>query len=459
MLGWTTSQALPFVTTPDPSTYPIHWYKLKIAGYYLYANYTELDATESSSSSDEYLWCFLQSNTGRIVIYNKAIGKCMSNGWEFTPYLFSQSTNYVEVGSGNNFYICSNAYGSKSYMQCDYGQISFSPSSGDPITAIQALVEDYIEPTGTLVFPDPTVYDDHCTIEFDYHPGEADSGCELRLYVNGTWVSMPYWIQRTNEVQTVEATAKVIFSNPRIRTIEVTKTFEIPALDDAPQPVDELTFTPYAFNIPHNELSNSGDEGYAKLFDKNRNTKWCVVNSTGAWETISVDFKSNVPFTPSAYTMTTGNDTHSYTGRNPKKWKIYAKAKESDSWVTIVNITDGTAAGLGTNNTTDYDFTINGLSAKYQFFRFEVSEICGSDGWNSNNYVFQLAELALSGNIPDVVPGDVNGDGIVTAADVTALYDYLLNNDTTHVVNGDQSGDGVITAADVTAVYDILLGN
>ena len=53
--------------------------------------------------------------------------------------------------------------------------------------------------------------------------------------------------------------------------------------------------------------------------------------------------------------------------------------------------------------------------------------------------------------------GDVNGDGSITAADVTALYDYLLNNDTTNVVNGDQTGDGIITAADVTAVYTILL--
>ncbi|MBO4722645.1 MAG: leucine-rich repeat domain-containing protein, partial [Muribaculaceae bacterium] len=55
------------------------------------------------------------------------------------------------------------------------------------------------------------------------------------------------------------------------------------------------------------------------------------------------------------------------------------------------------------------------------------------------------------------VPGDVNGDGVVTAADVTALYDFMLNNDTTHLVNGDQTGDGEITAADVTAVYTIML--
>ena len=59
---------------------------------------------------------------------------------------------------------------------------------------------------------------------------------------------------------------------------------------------------------------------------------------------------------------------------------------------------------------------------------------------------------------PAAVPGDVNGDGNVTAADVTALYDVLLNNDYTNVVNGDQTGDGIITAADITAVYSVLLG-
>lgn len=57
------------------------------------------------------------------------------------------------------------------------------------------------------------------------------------------------------------------------------------------------------------------------------------------------------------------------------------------------------------------------------------------------------------------VPGDVDGDGTVTAGDITALYNYLLNNNSSSIVNGDQDGDGNITAGDVTAVYNILLGN
>ena len=55
--------------------------------------------------------------------------------------------------------------------------------------------------------------------------------------------------------------------------------------------------------------------------------------------------------------------------------------------------------------------------------------------------------------------GDVNGDGHVNSADVTALYDYMLNNETSNLKYGDVDGDGHINSADITGVYDVLLGN
>ncbi|MBR5118647.1 MAG: dockerin type I repeat-containing protein [Muribaculaceae bacterium] len=66
-------------------------------------------------------------------------------------------------------------------------------------------------------------------------------------------------------------------------------------------------------------------------------------------------------------------------------------------------------------------------------------------------------EIAASGDTPMV--GDVDGDGTVTAADVTALYNWLLNSDASSLVNGDQDCDGVITSSDVTVVYNVLLGS
>ena len=57
------------------------------------------------------------------------------------------------------------------------------------------------------------------------------------------------------------------------------------------------------------------------------------------------------------------------------------------------------------------------------------------------------------------IDGDVNGDGVCNSADVTALYQYILNGDESKLVNGDQNDDGTINSADVTAVYRLILGN
>ena len=52
-------------------------------------------------------------------------------------------------------------------------------------------------------------------------------------------------------------------------------------------------------------------------------------------------------------------------------------------------------------------------------------------------------------------PGDVNGDGNVTIADVTALIDILLAG-TTPPAGSDVDGSGSVTIADVTALIDLL---
>ncbi len=54
---------------------------------------------------------------------------------------------------------------------------------------------------------------------------------------------------------------------------------------------------------------------------------------------------------------------------------------------------------------------------------------------------------------------DVDRDGSITSADVTKLYNYLLNGDDTYYDTSDVDLDGVITSADVTLLYSILLGN
>ena len=81
---------------------------------------------------------------------------------------------------------------------------------------------------------------------------------------------------------------------------------------------------------------------------------------------------------------------------------------------------------------------------------------------NGQQYTMLIPGLEViykNAPVNPVIPGDVNGDGLVSSVDVTALYNYLLNSDATAVVNGDQDGDGVITSVDITIIYNILLGN
>ncbi len=74
-------------------------------------------------------------------------------------------------------------------------------------------------------------------------------------------------------------------------------------------------------------------------------------------------------------------------------------------------------------------------------------------------YDYNNLKLGVQSTDYQVGLGDVNGDGVVSSVDVTALYNYLLNNDSSSIVNGDVDGDGHITSVDITAVYNILLGS
>ena len=54
--------------------------------------------------------------------------------------------------------------------------------------------------------------------------------------------------------------------------------------------------------------------------------------------------------------------------------------------------------------------------------------------------------------------GDIDGDGAVTAADITCLYNIMLGISNEHIQRADVDCDGNITSADVSAEYNRLLG-
>ena len=146
--------------------------------------------------------------------------------------------------------------------------------------------------------------------------------------------------------------------------------------------------------------SNTGDGGYAKLVDGNTATKWCTNSSP-----FYIEFHSSAPFVPTGYIMTTGGDTQSYSGRNPKSWTIKAKAHAEDDWTTLVTVEND--ATMPAKNYEPVSFAISGNTTAYQYFRLDVSATRG-DSW------FQLSEFQFTGTSYDL--------SYATVTDVFSLY-------------------------------------
>ena len=76
--------------------------------------------------------------------------------------------------------------------------------------------------------------------------------------------------------------------------------------------------------------------------------------------------------------------------------------------------------------------------------------------FDADNLTFSIEVIEQQ---PLVNPGDVNGDGQLSIADVTMLIDYLLGSEPASFndVNADVNHDSGITIADVTMLIDMLL--
>ena len=110
------------------------------------------------------------------------------------------------------------------------------------------------------------------------------------------------------------------------------------------------------------------------------------------------------------------------------------------------------------NNGSEVSYPTTDLTLKFENGQLVASNNGVQAGSNSLSNVLQMMFGLGSEGGQTTLPGDVDGDGNLTAGDITALYNFLLNGDDSSLVNGDQDGDGEITAGDVTFVYSLLLG-
>lgn len=132
-------------------------------------------------------------------------------------------------------------------------------------------------------------------------------------------------------------------------------------------------------------------ENYVFLFDGDKNTKWCVTDCTFQGnDRVLVEFYADIPFVPTGYVMTTGNDCAENPGRNPSRWEILAKKNKTDvGWVQLAHVNDDNV--LQDVNSQDFEFEIPGQETAFKYFILVI------EGVKSGN-VFQLAEFQFRGH-------------------------------------------------------------
>lgn len=120
-----------------------------------------------------------------------------------------------------------------------------------------------------------------------------------------------------------------------------------------------------------------------------------------------------------------------------------------------VDLTDTSLAGdpIMISGITANKYNVTGLLPETTY-NYDVMAFYGSTASNWSNMI-EVTTLAGGGQMY----GDVNCDGEVTVADITALYNYLLSGDVTFLATSDVDGDGSITSVDITCIYNVLLGN
>lgn len=171
--------------------------------------------------------------------------------------------------------------------------------------------------------------------------------------------------------------------------------------------IDYSKYTKFSnFNCTAGTSSYYGAHSPSCLVDENLKTKWCYNYSENP--SAYVEFSAPGPLIPVGYELTTGDDTNSYTGRNPKKWVLKAKLNSDDEWTTIATVNNDNT--LKAVNLTPYNFPVWN-SNFYKYFRYEVSA-------NHGNYAVQLSELRLYGT-----------DNPLLGTNSQTIFNFIVSND------------------------------
>ena len=128
--------------------------------------------------------------------------------------------------------------------------------------------------------------------------------------------------------------------------------------------------------------TGKGKEGAAMVSDGFFYTKWCVDEPSQMPYAIVLDAGTQAAITE--YGLVTGEDTHSYPGRNPRNWKVMG-SNDKSNWKVISEVKNDRS--MRDENEQEYRFRVKDAPA-YRYYKFVFEQV-----WEDTR--IQLSEIKL----------------------------------------------------------------
>ena len=171
-----------------------------------------------------------------------------------------------------------------------------------------------------------------------------------------------------------------------------------------------------------------------------------------AFDTKFIEFYSADPIVAKGYRLRTSINTKDHPNRRPKAWTLKGKKHAGDEWTTLANETN---AQLPAEAEVTADYWLTSNTKTYQYFRFEVTDIQGSEKIpvsskiSYTRYRMELSELQIIGN-KDNINTDLD---YATIEGLKHYYAHTGNVITPTFTVKNMSGNELTKGTDYTVSY------
>ena len=171
-----------------------------------------------------------------------------------------------------------------------------------------------------------------------------------------------------------------------------------------------------------------------------------------AFDTKFIEFYSADPIVAKGYRLRTSINTKDHPNRRPKAWTLKGKKHAGDEWTTLATETN---AQLPAEAEVTADYWLTSNTKTYQYFRFEVTDIQGSEKIpvsskiSYTRYRMELSELQIIGN-KDNINTDLD---YATIEGLKHYYAHTGNVITPTFTVKNMSGNELTKGTDYTVSY------